>query len=93
MDNSTRRRQQIDGAIARGDVAELLAIIEFTACACRGARDGEPLCECKMSAQQVRNAVSYAGLLLGRVIRLRPFEPPNVPNPVDPTRAPWQNPR
>jgi hypothetical protein len=49
----------------------LLAIIEFTACACRGARDGEPLCQCKMSAQQVRKAVSYAGLRRGRLVRLQ----------------------
>jgi hypothetical protein len=70
MYNSTRRRQQVDGAIARGDVAELLAIIEFGPCACLGARDGEPLCKCKMSARQVRNAVSYAGLRRGRLVRL-----------------------
>jgi hypothetical protein len=31
----------------------------------------EPLCRCRMSAKQVRNAVSYYALKQGKVVRIR----------------------
>jgi hypothetical protein len=67
---SMTRKDRIDAAIERGDIAELLDIVEFGPCACGGSRDGEPLCVCKMSSKQVRDAVSYAALRRGKLVRL-----------------------
>lgn len=64
------RQERVQAAIDRGDVVELLALVEWQPCACKGARDGESLCSCKMSAKQVRDAVSYAALKHGKLIRL-----------------------
>jgi hypothetical protein len=65
-----QRRQRTEQAIERGDVAELLSIVEFKPCACKGAEADEPLCCCRMSAKQVREAVSYAGLKRGKLVWL-----------------------
>lgn len=65
------RKEKIDQAIERGDPAELLAIVEFPPCACRGAEGDDPLCRCRMSAKQVRDAVSYHALRRGELKRLR----------------------
>ena len=64
------RKEVVDQAIERGDVAELLALVEFPLCACRGAEGDEPLCRCRMSAKQVRDAVSYYALRHGKLVRL-----------------------
>jgi hypothetical protein len=68
---AVQRRERIEAVIARGDIAELLRIIEFGPCGCIGARNGEPLCSCRMNSKQIRDAVSYAGLRHGKLIRLR----------------------
>lgn len=74
------RRDNIAKAIERGDIAELLSIVEFPPCACLGARDGEPLCVCRMSAKQVRDAVSYYALRHGKLVRLAsPSDQPKPP--------------
>jgi hypothetical protein len=65
------RRERVQQAIDRGDLAELLRLVEFGRCACVGAVDGEPLCRCRMSEKQVRDAVSYAALRRGRLMRLK----------------------
>ena len=65
------RRERVQQAIDRGDLAELRRLIEGYPCACQGAVDGEPLCSCKMNSLQVRNAVSYAWLRRGRLRRLK----------------------
>lgn len=69
------RRGRTESAIARGDAAELLALVEYPPCACRGAEGDEPLCRCEMTAKQVRDAVSYAALKRGRLKRLTPGTP------------------
>lgn len=65
-----RRKRSVDEAIARGDVAELLSLVEWGLCGCMGPKYGEPKCRCIMTADQVRAAVSYAALKLGRLVRL-----------------------
>lgn len=69
--NMTERAEKTKQAIERGEVAELLKLIEFPACACRGAEGDEPLCRCRMTAKQVQDAVSYYALRHGKLIRLK----------------------
>ncbi len=71
----TKREEMVALAIERGDVSELLGIVEFSACACMGAVDNEPLCRCRMSAKQVRDAVSYYALQRGKLVRLKSASP------------------
>jgi hypothetical protein len=68
----TKRKELVDEAIARGDVDELLSLVESGPCACLGAGNGEPLCRCRMNAQQVLHAVAYAALKRGKLVRLTP---------------------
>jgi len=68
--NATRR-EKTEAAIERGNVDELLDIAQPQACACTGAESDEPLCRCRMSSKQVREAVSYAGLKRGRLLRIK----------------------
>lgn len=64
------RKERVDEAIERGDVHALLDLAAGGLCACRGAVDGEPLCACKMSSKQVRDAVSLFALRKGRLVRI-----------------------
>ena len=64
------RRDWIEEAIAEGDVEILLRLAEGGPCACSGAVDGELLCRCAMTSKQVREAVSYAALKRGVLLRL-----------------------
>lgn len=64
------RKERVEVAIERGNVAGLLAIAEPGPCACLGARDGEPECVCRMNINQVCEAVSYAALKRGKLVRL-----------------------
>lgn len=66
------RHNVVAKAIERGDIAELLQMADGRPCACLGPRDGENLCPCRMTAMEVRNAVSYAALKRGRLVRLAP---------------------
>lgn len=68
---AVNRQESIARIIAGGDVTALRSIVEGRPCACLGAVDGEELCRCKMNSKQVRDAVSYAGLKLGKLIRLK----------------------
>jgi len=67
----TKREELVSLAIERGDVSELLGLVEFKRCACMGSVDNEPLCRCRMSAKQVRDAVSYYALKRGKLVRLK----------------------
>ena len=57
-------------AVDRGDVVELLRLVDYGPCACMGPINGEPLCPCQMRSDAVRSLVSYAGLKSGRVVRI-----------------------
>lgn len=64
------RKELVDEAIQRGDVAELTNLAEGRPCACRGPQGDEPLCPCRMTSREVRNAVSYYALKRGEIKRL-----------------------
>lgn len=65
------RKELCERMIERGNIDELLRTAEMPKCACMGARDGEPLCVCKMDSKQVRAAVSLAWLRRGRLVRIK----------------------
>lgn len=67
----TTRKEKIEQAIERGDIAELTQLAEGHLCACMGPREGEPLCVCRMTSKQVRDAVSYYALKRGKLVRLK----------------------
>lgn len=66
------RREEVQEKINSGDIAELLRIVEYPPCACRGAVDDEPFCRCQMSSLQVRANVSLSGLKRGLLLYLKP---------------------
>ena len=63
------RKEFVQDIIDRGDVEELANLLSG-ACACLGARDGEPECWCKMTYRQVSEAISVFALKCGRLVRL-----------------------
>jgi hypothetical protein len=58
-------------AIEEGDAKTLLDLALGKPCACKGPRDREPFCECRMMSLTCRGMVSLAGLRLRKIIRLR----------------------
>lgn len=65
------RRERVDAMISEGDVATLRYHVAEKWCGCMGAEGDEPLCRCEMTARQIREAVSYAALRRGVLVRLK----------------------
>ena len=63
------RKEHIEEVIKRGNIDELLGFIEYC-CGCVGNVDGELFCSCEMTSRQIREAVSYAALKRGTLLRL-----------------------